>query len=221
MSDNKFRNLIMISSAVVFAIVVIPFLWNFYNYNISNNLEKWGQFGDYIGGVLNPIVAVMNLAVFAYLSVKLVKIEEDRNNSNLRELARPLGHTITFSDNINYTLEITLTNAGLGPMKITKLDITDEHGNIIKDFNSHLMNYMEHNKISGNFTIQFLSTTAGILKKDGDWSILKFYFIKSTDDITTKYNNLKKLLNTYSMTFSYSDIYDKKIEDVKEKINLP
>ena len=43
---------------VIAIIIVFIFALNFYKYPISDNIGDWGTFGDYIGGILNPIVGL-------------------------------------------------------------------------------------------------------------------------------------------------------------------
>lgn len=53
-------------------LLVAPILvyWlNFKGYGVSDNPSNWGVFGDYIGGVLNPFIAFLNLGILIYLTV--------------------------------------------------------------------------------------------------------------------------------------------------------
>lgn len=58
--------LISISIAAAFTIIVIVTVYarNFLPWELSSKNEAWGQFGDYIGGTLNPI-----LSFFALISL--------------------------------------------------------------------------------------------------------------------------------------------------------
>lgn len=53
----------------------------------ATDAEKWGQFGDFIGGLLNPIVA---FAAFYWLtqSVKIQKLELYETKKALQEAAK-------------------------------------------------------------------------------------------------------------------------------------
>ena len=65
-SKNLERGLlIMIGSLAV--VVVGVFFWNFFfkNQILSSDIAQWGQFGDYFGGTLNPIIGLVT-AYFAY-----------------------------------------------------------------------------------------------------------------------------------------------------------
>lgn len=57
-----------------FTIVVGTYLAAFKSASISEHPEHWGQFGDYIGGILNPLVAFAALTLLA-ISVQLQRTE--------------------------------------------------------------------------------------------------------------------------------------------------
>lgn len=50
------------------SIVVIKYRNSFDPNQLSSDPAIWGQFGDYFGGIINPIVGILNLVLFVYLS---------------------------------------------------------------------------------------------------------------------------------------------------------
>ncbi|WP_158262324.1 MULTISPECIES: putative phage abortive infection protein [Pirellulaceae] len=46
--------------------VLVTFVWNFRNHDISSVVEHWGQTGDFLGGILNPVLAFASLLVVCY-----------------------------------------------------------------------------------------------------------------------------------------------------------
>ncbi len=50
----------LIAAAVVIcvAIIVGSFIWRFHSFDFSASTEHWGQFGDFVGGLVNPLVGV-------------------------------------------------------------------------------------------------------------------------------------------------------------------
>lgn len=68
----KARKLIVILAFVSFCILTIPTViyWcNFRGYKLSDSPGDWGVFGDYMGGVLNPLLSIVNLIVLGYLTI--------------------------------------------------------------------------------------------------------------------------------------------------------
>ncbi|MCC3859862.1 hypothetical protein [Pseudemcibacter aquimaris] len=63
--ENKFDKLPFVVCLVLFAIVILAYLINFATgTNISPANDDWGTFGDFVGGITNPIIA---LAVLWYV----------------------------------------------------------------------------------------------------------------------------------------------------------
>lgn len=54
---------LFVSSVVLTLAVLVTYLWNFGSRPLSSSVEKWGQFGDYIGGVLNPSLAFISVVL--------------------------------------------------------------------------------------------------------------------------------------------------------------
>ncbi len=69
------------------AIVIGAYSLSFFGANISSRTESWGQFGDYVGGLLNPIIAFL---AFYWLtqSVLLQKEELADTKRALQESAQ-------------------------------------------------------------------------------------------------------------------------------------
>lgn len=66
------------------------------NMPVSSSPEAWGQFGDYVGGILNPIIAFM--AFFWLLqSVRIQKVELLETRNELSKQARISLHTTKLS----------------------------------------------------------------------------------------------------------------------------
>lgn len=52
-----------------------------------NDTQKWGAFGDYVGGLLNPIFAFVNVIILVVISYQLALMEDGRSqrDSDLQE----------------------------------------------------------------------------------------------------------------------------------------
>lgn len=61
-SKNILKILIfMVVLAAIGGVIVISFYWAFFNGSIEADNGKWGTFGDYFGGTLNPILSFLAL----------------------------------------------------------------------------------------------------------------------------------------------------------------
>lgn len=66
------------------------FLQHFPNQPISQNIQKWAQFGDFIGGVTNPFLGILNLILLGYFTVVVKHNEDGRANENLEMNFSPI-----------------------------------------------------------------------------------------------------------------------------------
>jgi hypothetical protein len=72
---------------VVVALVLAAFLLNFVKSPIASTSDKWGQLGDYFGGLLNPVVALAALYLLS-LSIRIQRKELAATRQALDEQAR-------------------------------------------------------------------------------------------------------------------------------------
>lgn len=70
----------------VFAVYLYWFKFNL-GYHVSSSGEVWGQFGDFIGGILNPILSFITILILVFTSIYQQKQNE---NSEKRESIRRL-----------------------------------------------------------------------------------------------------------------------------------
>lgn len=76
---------IIISSALIIILVWGGYYLNFgLAGSLSEKSEVWGQFGDYVGGVLNPILTFITI----YLLINSLSLQREANNSLVNEIKR-------------------------------------------------------------------------------------------------------------------------------------
>src|ERR1700733_10604849 len=75
----------------IFIVVAIPtaYLLNFSNRPISNDTIVWGTFGDFIGGLLGPVVSILTLVVTVIIALFLAKNEEEKTNASTSASYQP------------------------------------------------------------------------------------------------------------------------------------
>lgn len=62
---------------LVALIVIVPYWYCLSENGISKDPSYWGQFGDYIGGLLNPIFTLINIIILIHLTF-IVSNKEDK-----------------------------------------------------------------------------------------------------------------------------------------------
>jgi hypothetical protein len=68
-----------VASVIAILIVINIYIKNFHQYEISENAASWGAFGDYFGGVLNPLIGIANLGFLIYISFLIADLDEKRS----------------------------------------------------------------------------------------------------------------------------------------------
>lgn len=66
--DIKIIRNISILSIGMMLIAIVVFVINFHNKELSDNISDWGNFGSYISGIINPILAGLNIYIFFILT---------------------------------------------------------------------------------------------------------------------------------------------------------
>jgi putative phage abortive infection protein len=83
--DNRVKNSFIFAVSVIFAVPFSYFVW-FYiknGYSISLDTATWGTFGDYMGGILSPLIAF--LAFYWLTQSVLIQKTELRDTKNALE----------------------------------------------------------------------------------------------------------------------------------------
>jgi len=78
------KNIFLIVGGIttVYILTVCLFYYIKFDGELSSDQSDWGTFGDYIGGLLNPLIALLNVMAFIYLTIV---IEEQSSKKGQRE----------------------------------------------------------------------------------------------------------------------------------------
>ncbi len=49
------------TSGIIFLLILVPYLCKFHSFSFSSDHAVWGQFSDYVGGLVNPILSILVL----------------------------------------------------------------------------------------------------------------------------------------------------------------
>lgn len=84
MNQDHHRKIVY-GAAGIFVVVLLAYVWNFFGHDIGGSTE-WAQFGDYMGGVINPILGFITVYLllqslnFQSTEVQLTRDEMQRGN---------------------------------------------------------------------------------------------------------------------------------------------
>jgi hypothetical protein len=77
-----FKMLTYIATALCTFLVVGLYLHQFHG-ELSNQLKDWSDFGTYVGGLLTPLLAIINIVVLVELTIAISKINENRSKAEI------------------------------------------------------------------------------------------------------------------------------------------
>ena len=85
MNGLKNTAIVILSFGIIFCLIPIGFyIAKFGEGHLSCSINTWGAFGDFIGGTLNPIVGLLNLALLLAISIYVSKFDSQRQFNDYR-----------------------------------------------------------------------------------------------------------------------------------------
>lgn len=86
--SKKLQRNVILCTVLVF-IIILAFYFYMFNSGLSKDSNSWSNFGDYVNGVLTPILTAINIYVFIKMTIAISGLEERRTiNANAIEKAR-------------------------------------------------------------------------------------------------------------------------------------
>lgn len=211
---NKSLLIVLWSSSIVIVLITITaYCLNFHENTFSNDPERWAQFGDYFGGVLNPFISLINLVILTYLSIRLVKDEDERNKWTLQELARPYGE-FSFTTNSD-SIELTVHNFGLGPMVINEIVIKDFDGKVYESFENLILS--PDKSLTYEYSSFKISNSHCAIGKDGEVRLFRIIGNTNNPNYVEHLKNTIEKLSNITIEIKYSDMYKRKMEPLIER----
>lgn len=222
MKGRKIIFTLLFFSILYIFIATAFYLYKFGSLTLSDNNNDWVQFSNYFSGITNPILTLLNLIIFAYLSFKLVKIEDDRNKWTLQELARPYANFV--NENRHESIKITLHNVGLGPMILTDFRIFKNSEKIYKDFYDLVNDIADEENVSPEIQPKIdsfeIKASSGAIAKDQFHIVFKLYFPEDNEENRNFSDLIRNRLIDYTVAITYSDMYGREIECMREKLDF-
>jgi hypothetical protein len=82
---DKVLFLVTVTALSVIVIVAGRYIWEF-SLNVLSEQDKWGQFGDYFGGVLNPIFSFFAFVAILYTLRTQIEANEEGERRHIEQL---------------------------------------------------------------------------------------------------------------------------------------
>jgi len=83
-------NIIYLLLGIITIATILFYTSKFGIFGFSSHTDSWGQFGDYFGGILNPVIAVFNLIILIRIT-KIVKDEDEGREKRQLHLNKEMG----------------------------------------------------------------------------------------------------------------------------------
>ena len=197
--------------AICFIPIVI-YLIKFRKYTISEDPADWGTFGDYLGGVLNPILALIGLFItvaLAYLSAKWNKttiLKQER-------MVRPVGRIVI--GNYEDLIQVKLGNEGLGPMIIKSINVINNGKS-----KSTLIDWMPNPPEDDITWTDFVGDIKGFsLSPNQQLNLIKFEVNEDFWQEEEFRDKLRGELQGIEVQIVYEDIYENEMPTLVRKLD--
>jgi uncharacterized membrane protein len=105
--NKRTQWIIGIATLLSLLTIVTPvyfYIKDFHEFSRSTNPNDWGTFGDFMGGVLNPIISLLTLVVTIIIAINISRIEKRNHEETVHSPVKPLFTIWTgdfFSSNIS------------------------------------------------------------------------------------------------------------------------
>lgn len=181
-------------SALVFFIITLLIYFYYYHGEISHDHDKWGQFGDYLGGTLSPIFSLLSL--IAILLTLLFQAKE--MYSSTESLKKQSKHTEMQAFESTFFSMIMLHNENLKGLDLEDTETQTYTGRSVfkvmlrklKDFYNASDNTNELHKIRDAYNKFYSSNSKFIGHYLRTLNQLIEYILNSGVDNKSKYINL-------------------------------
>ncbi|MBE5147672.1 hypothetical protein HJ042_05980 [Vibrio parahaemolyticus] len=166
---------------------------------ISHDPEKWGPFGDFFGGVLNPILAFISFLALLY-TIYMQQVELSLTRAELERSVSAQQETASFAKSQN---EITIEQIKSIESNEKKNDIYKLIGSIENKvssvLSSEVRSYRTNNDITLEKVFYFINRDIdnGALTKDKIVDIQDEYKIQ-IDNLDTQLSELDRLIDCFT-----------------------
>lgn len=169
-----FKRYVIFGLLSILTVVVsyVKFFFGDLSYGLSSDTAVWGQFGDYIGGVLNPLLSFISVV----LLIKSLNLQNQANCDLREELKRNERSEKIKSFGVLFFNMIDSQKSLLNNLKI-KRSVSDLRGGSGIDSVIFIENGIEHLRSQGADDEMIVEYISDVDIYDGVYSILRAFYI--------------------------------------------
>lgn len=153
------KNLLLFIAITIFSLMtpVIIFIIYFKSSEISRNVSDWGSFGDYFGGMINPIISILNLIVLGYITYLIAKnsVEENKKLYFLQRRIEAFDELMRYMPQFNMAPTRILLPLKKMARKIEETSSYESLDSIIEETNAQMNIFSEFHYFLFNFRVRF------------------------------------------------------------------
>lgn len=188
---------------IALSLSIMILVWGGYYLNfgmggsLSAKTDVWGQFGDYVGGVLNPILSFISI----YLLINSLSLQREANKSLVEEVKRQEKLEDYKKFEFRFFHLVDSLDKTFGRFKICVGDVEEKDESLFEEYKrGAAVTYIEDSIVvlvnGGVETEQIIEWLEGIDADDCLFSVVRrFYLIvKLIDESTFDKNDYQELL---------------------------
>jgi hypothetical protein len=136
---------------------IVFFILNFKSHIISENISDWGSFGDYFGGIINPIISLLNLIVLGYITYLIAKnsVEENKKLYFLQRRIEAFDELMRYMPQFNMAPSRILLPLKKMEKKIKETNSFESVDSIIEEINMQMNIFSEFHFFIFNYRVRF------------------------------------------------------------------
>lgn len=146
MNKKSTRDLILFFNVIAFysiliGALIIPIVFyykNFKNHSPSPSATDWGAFGDYMGGIINPIIGFFSIVILGYISIKIGKNSTDEQKDLFISQQRRLAYQELIAEYSKFKTILANISVNRERLKrIEEIDVDKQNVDIIIRFTEY------------------------------------------------------------------------------------
>lgn len=161
---NKLNYLLYIALILLISVLILYF-WHFHN-GFSTDKSDWGAFGDFVGGTLNPLFALLSLFAILY-TIKIQTQELEYTREELQATKEELSKSRVAQEEQSKAFKIQNLSIKQQTFENTFFKMLELHNELIGELYQNSNEFYEKiftNPVDGKVGVSFDQENKGIIK---------------------------------------------------------
>lgn len=196
---------LVLLTSVIASVPVALFAIRFGAYPISDSPDDWSQFANYIGGLVNPLIAFATLIAAVVIARSAERIEVNS--------VRPFG--LVICGNYGDRLFVKLANFGMGPMEVIEMQAWMEVNPNIK--RTYLVQLLPQPPDGVHWKTYLLDDPLPVVGPGADVRLIEMEY-QSSVSFAHYFGTLREALSNVIVSIRYQDIHGNEHRKIQRKL---